>query len=174
MVKLNEAFRPSDVPEDDRNFDPIPAGSYRLQIIESTVGPTKSETGEILTLTLEVIDGPYANRKIWDRLNISNPSAQAQNIAHQNLKKLCTLLGIDDLSDTEELHFKPFTARVTVQQDKTGQYGPQNRINYPTQGTAAPASKGAPQPQQSAGAKPQPRGTPQKPWANKRAGDVPF
>ena len=166
MVALPETFAPNEVPEDDRNFEPIPAGQYRMQIIESRIEDTKSGTGQMLTLTLEIIDGPYANRRIWDRLNIRNENPDAQRIAQRALADLCLAIGVGQLRDTEELHFKIFTARVTIQPDKSGQYGPQNRVRYAAAKGQAVGQGQAPQAaQKPAGAAP--RAAAQAPAGNK-------
>ena len=171
MAKLEQEFSPADVPEDDRSFDPIPVGSYQLQVIDSKIDDTKSGTGQLLTLTLEVIDGPYAGRRIWDRLNIQNQNPDAQRIGQRSLADLCIMLEIMELDDTEELHFKPFVAKVTVAPDKSGQYGPQNRVRY-NGGKAAtpPAQKAtAAKPAMKHAAKPQASATKgDKPWAARR------
>lgn len=138
MVALPETFAPADVPEDDRSFEPLPVGQYKVQIIESKIEDTKSGSGQMLTLTLEVVDGPFANRRIWDRLNVRNNNPQAQSIAQRALADLCLAIGVAQLRDTDELHFKPLTVRVGIRQDKTGQYGPQNTVRY-TAGKGAPA-----------------------------------
>jgi len=179
MTALPQTFNPNEIPEDDRNFDPIPAGTYKLQVTESKLEEARSGEGnQILTLTLEVLDGPYQNRKIWDRLNIINKNQTAQQIAQRALADLCLACGLNSIKDTEELHFKPFTARVTIQPDKTGQYAPQNRVRY-TVGKGAP--QGQPQTQQAAGNK-QPQqakgggaAAPTRPWgAGAQANKAPF
>jgi hypothetical protein len=170
MAELNQEFNAADVPEDDRTLEPLPAGNYLMQVIESEIKPTKSGTGEQLVLTLEVIDGPHANRKVWDRLNIVNENADAQRIAQRSLADLCLSIGVASLRNTEELHFKPFVGRLAIRQDKTGQYGPQNTVRYKPRGGQPPAGKAPPQqsaakPAAAAAAAP---GT-KRPWGNKNA-----
>ncbi len=179
MVDLNGTFDATGVPEDDRNFDPIPAGKYRLQVIESKIEETKTGSGDMLTLTLEVIDGPYKGRRIWDRLNVRNQNPDAQRIAQRALADLCLSINVPQVKDSEQLHFKPFTASVTIQADKTGQYGPQNRVRYATPGKAEQAS--ARPAQQSTQGKPAAAGSTAKPWSNPKPAkkdemndDVPF
>ena len=146
---MPETFNSAEIPEDDRNFDPIPIGQYKMQVIESKIEDTKSGSGQMLTLTLEVVEGQFANRRIWDRLNVRNDNPDAQRIAQRALADLCLAIGVAQLRDTDELHFKPFMARVGIRQDKTGQYGPQNTVRY-TAGKGAPggAAKPAGAPQQ--------------------------
>jgi hypothetical protein len=148
MVQLN--FDASDVPPDDRNFDLLPAGIYHVQIIESAMVPTKAGTGYFLKLTFEVLDGPYANRKLWDQLNIENVNEKTQEIAKRSLASLCRLLDLVHVSDSEELHFKPFHIQVGVRKDKNGFYPPQNQVRYAKLETAPPNTPAAPPPRQQA------------------------
>ena len=150
MATLDQEFDATAIPEDDRNFDPIPAGNYLMQVIDSEVKPTKSGTGDQLVLTLEVIDGRHSGRRVWDRLNIRNQNPDAQRIAQRALADLMLAIGVRHLVDTEELHFKPFTGKVTIKPDKTGEFGPQNAVRYkpsggspaqpPTSSAAAPGA----------------------------------
>ncbi len=172
MTTLPGKFNPADIPADDRSFEPIPAGLYKLQVVDSRLQDTKSGSGQMLVLTLDVLEGQYANRKIWDQLNIINDNPEAQRIAQRALADLCLLVGVQSLTDSEQLHFKPFTARVTIVPDKTGQYGPQNRVRYTVGG--AQATSAAPKGGSGFGrqpAKQQPQG---KPAAQSGAGTKPW
>lgn len=132
MADLDMEFNPADVPEDDRSFSPLPAGEYLMQVIESELKDTKTGNGQQLVLTLEVMDGPSSGRKVWDRLNIRHTNADAQRIAQRGLADLCLAVGLPSIRNSEELHFKLFTAKVTIREDKTGQYGPSNNVRYKT------------------------------------------
>lgn len=175
MAQLNETFDPNEVPEDDRNFDPLPAGDYDLQVIESEIKETKDGSGEYLKLTMEVISGPHTNRRLWDNLNIRNPNADAQRIAQRALADLCLATGVSQLRDSEELHFKPFVGRVSIRQDKSGQYGPQNSVRYRAKGGQPPAQKAQPVSDPSTARKTRDQGTAatrpagngSRPWANR-------
>lgn len=175
MAEFPEDFNPAEVPEDDRSFEPLPAGDYLMQVIESDIKPTKTSGGEQLVLTLEVMDGPYSNRRVWDRLNIRNQNADAQRIAQRSLADLCLAVGVTSLRQTEDLHFKPFIGRLAIKIDKKGEYGPQNSVRYKARGGAAPAAKGA---VTGAGARPaaqaqptgqRPAATGAKPWQKQTA-----
>lgn len=173
MANLDFTFNPSDVPEDERSFEPLPAGLYNVQIIESEVRPSKS--GQMLRLTLEVMDGPKAGRRIWDNLNIQNRSQQAQQIAQRALADICQAVGCGALQDSEELHFKPLVADVKIVPERTDEntgniYPPSNGVKrYKARGGQPPAGKAPVQqrqaaPQQAA----RPNGSaPSRPWANR-------
>lgn len=166
MAELNMDFNPSEVPEDTGGFDPLPAGDYAMQVIDSEIKPTRAETGEQLVLTLEVIEGPFTNRRVWDRLNIRNQSADAQRIAQRSLADLCLAVGVQSLRNSEDLHFKPFTGKVGIRADKSGQYGPQNTVRYKQRGGGAPRAQTAQPPQRTAPqtAAQRPPATGAKPW----------
>lgn len=138
MADLGETFDPNTVPESDHNFDPIPAGMYKVQVIESDVVDIKSGNGQALVLTFEVLDGPYANRKLWDRLNIRHTSEQAQSIAQRSLADLFLATATPPSRNSDDLHFKPCMARVTI--DRQEGFADKNVIKAykPVPGAVAP------------------------------------
>ena len=88
----------------DTGFDPIPVGRYSVVITESLMKPTKNGEGEYLQLSVQVVDGEYANRKLWERLNLKNKNAQAVTIAQAQLSAICRAVGIMTPQDSAELH----------------------------------------------------------------------
>lgn len=167
MAELDMDFVADEIPADTSSFEPLPAGDYTMQVIDSEIKPTKTG-GDQLVLTLEVMDGPLSNRRVWDRLNIRNANPDAQRIAQRSLADLCLAVGVASLRNSDELHFKPLLGKVAIRQDKTGQYGPSNSVRYKARGGAAPraaAASPATQPAQQA-AKP---ATGAKPWQKSNA-----
>lgn len=131
------------------DFSPIPVGEYVVQITDSDVNPTKAGTGHRLELTFEVIDGEFKGRKVFEGLNIDNPNPKAVEIAQRDLSAICHAVGKLQVSDSQELHYKPLVVRVDIEQ-RDG-YSPRNVIkaykaaaggvgNAPAQGTATPAA----------------------------------
>lgn len=121
------------------SFDPIPAGKYICQITESEIKPTKAGDGQKLVLTWEVLDGEFKGRKVWDSLNISNPSKQAEQISQAALSAICHAAGVLQLQDSAQLHNKPMRIRVNI--EKSEGYEPSNKVKgyEAVAGTAAPA-----------------------------------
>ncbi|HTD74544.1 MAG TPA: DUF669 domain-containing protein [Steroidobacteraceae bacterium] len=158
MANLGMTFNPDEVEEDA--FEPLPAGDYLAQIIESEISDTKSGNGQMLKLVFEILSGDQQSRRVWDRLNIVNANPDAQRIAQQQLKRLCDACGTGAIVDSEELHFKPLNIRVGIRIDKTGNYGPQNTITkcweagsaQPAQAAKPAAAKAAPKPAAKAAA----------------------
>ena len=108
-------------------FVPLPAGWYRAMIIGSEFRPTKSGDGEYLMLTISIIDGDYAGRQVFDRLNLSNPNPKAEEIAQRNLSAICHAVGIMTPKDSAELHDIPFDVKLTTRPAQ-GQYSAGNDI----------------------------------------------
>lgn len=144
MADLGETFDPSSVPESDRNFDPLPAGVYQVQVTESDIQDIKSGNGQALVLTFEVMGGPFENRKLWDRLNIRHTSEQAQSIAQRALADLFLATNTPPSRNSEDLHFKPLLAKVVIIPAKDG-YAAKNEIKgyKAIAGAAAPLSQKA-------------------------------
>ena len=108
------------------SFDVLPAGEYDVVIIASTMKPTSNRTGKYLELELQVLSGEYQNRKLWDRLNLTNPSDKAVQIARGTLSAICRAVGVLTPKDSSELHNKPMRAKVVVKHDE--EYGDKNEI----------------------------------------------
>lgn len=172
MAQFN--FDTNNAPKRESNYELLPAGWYTAQVTESEIVPLKSGLGEALKLTFEVLSDGYRNRKVWARLNVRHSgSAQAEQIAQQQLRELCESVGVVRMQDTVELHNKPVQIKVKIRKDDSGQYEDQNEITgyKPASSAAAPA-----------GARPTPAGSPPAaapanaapagntpPWAKKAA-----
>ena len=102
MANLN-GFNANNV-DPTADFEPIPDGNYLAVITDSEMKPTKSGRGHYLELTFQVVNGPYANRLLWSRLNLDNPSEQAVQIAQGELSAICHAVGIMQPGDSTELH----------------------------------------------------------------------
>ncbi len=115
MSLLN--FNASEV-EPSAGFEPIPAGKYQAVIVDSELKQTKSGSGEYLELVFEIIAGEYRNRKLWTRLNINNPNAEAARHARADLSAICRAVNVINPGDSIELHNLPLTITVRVKKDK--------------------------------------------------------
>lgn len=104
----------------DGNYTPMPDGVYVVCITEEEVKPTKKGDGNYLALTMEVMDGEFKGRKLWDILNIDNPSVKARAIALKNFEQICTQIRLDPtkVADSSELKMIPFKAFVVSEVKK--------------------------------------------------------
>lgn len=144
MTAIN--FDVQAAPESDRP-EPIPAGEYLMCIRNTDIVATKLGNGSMVKIEGEVLEGQYAGRKVFDNINIVNPSEQAARIGQAQLRQLCEAVGITGvLQDTVELHEKPFIGKVKIDVDQTGQYDPKNTFGgfKSREAAAAPATAPAP------------------------------
>ena len=126
MATLAHEFDASQIDTSKVAFEALPAGRYVAQIIDSEMKVTKAKTGKFLELTLEITKGSFKGRKIWDRLNLENPSTQAVDIAQATLATICNAVGTIKVKDSDELHFKDLTVRVAV--ETSTQFGTKNIV----------------------------------------------
>ena len=120
--------------------EPIPAGWYKAVITESEEKPTKAQTGSYLQMTVEIIEGDYAGRKAFERLNLNNPNATAVEIAQRTLSSICRAVGVMTPRTSNDLHDKPFQVKIKVKPAKDG-YDASNEIaEYAESGKTAAAA----------------------------------
>lgn len=137
----------------------LPPGDYLVQIVESEMKQTRDGNGSYLALTLDVMEGEHAGRKLLDNLNLINSNQQAVEIAQRTLSAICHATGKLQVSDSEVLHFIPMMVKVAVENDSRDKHLPphekrkQNAVKgYKAAGGSMPAARPAPaaQPRQSA------------------------
>ena len=129
----------------ESQFSPVPNGDYPVIITESEMKPTKNGAGQYLQLVLEVIEGPYKGRKVWERLNLVNSNQTAVEIAQRSLSQICHAVGHLQLQDSVELHNKPMMAKIVVRQQDG--YDDTNEVKeYSAYPGGAPAPTAAPKP----------------------------
>lgn len=98
--------------EPSTTFEAIPASKYQAVITESEMKPTKSGTGSFLQLAFQIIEGEFKNRVLWARLNLSNPTAVAVQIAQAELSAICRAVGVLAPNDSVDLHNLPLIIHV--------------------------------------------------------------
>ena len=92
-------------------LEPVPSGLYNVMIVESDMKPTKAGDGRYLELVLQIIDGQYKGRKLWDRLNLFSKNQTAVQIAQSTLSAICHAVNVIQLQDSQQLHDKPLSAK---------------------------------------------------------------
>lgn len=116
---------------------PLPKGRYLAAITASEMKQTKAGDGEYLQLEFSVLEGQYTGRKVWSRLNLSNPNPKAEDMARRELAAICHAVTLVRIGDSAELHDRPVTIEVAIEAGKDG--AENNRITaYIQTGQAAP------------------------------------
>jgi hypothetical protein len=124
------------------SFEVVPAGEYEVAIVSSVVETTKDKLGKFLKLELAVLNGQYQNKKIFDRLNLWNKSAQATEIARGTLSAICRAVGVMTPEDSSALHNKPMRVKVVVK--KSPEFGESNEVKAYKPRNGAPPAPPAP------------------------------
>lgn len=125
MARLGNTFNATEHDTEQRgDYEELPNGVYDLELEASDVVPTSTGTGTILKTTIVVIaPEEYKGRKIFNNYNLENANAQAQEIGQKQFASLCRAIGVDSVEDSEELHFRPFRAKIGLgKPSKDGKY----------------------------------------------------
>jgi hypothetical protein len=105
----------------------IPEGEYRVEITDTEEKPTKSGNGAYLQIEFTILDGSYASRKIWSRLNLDNPNEKAVEIARRDLAAICRAVGLLQPKSIVQFINKRLTI-VVKHKPGRGEYGPTAEI----------------------------------------------
>lgn len=100
MSSFRNLYDPNDKPD---NFEVLPAGAYTVKITGCGMKKTKAGDGEYLQVEMTVIEGEYANQKVFDRLNLANPNERAVKIARAQFAALREAVGILEPRDPTDL-----------------------------------------------------------------------
>ena len=126
-------------PGQPRYFSPIPPGPQTVQIINSEIRAIKAKPGQdpdadngsYLWLEIEVVDGEYERRKLFENLVLNHPNPQTVQIAQQTLREICLACNKPNIEDSEELHNVPFVVDLVVEQDRRNRTLPAGQPPYP-------------------------------------------
>lgn len=124
MAKLGQKFNAHDHDTEQRDYEELPNGIYKLEIEASDVTETSTGSGTILKTTNVVVEPEeYKGRKLFNNYNLENQSAKAQEIGQKQFAALCRAIGVSEVEDSEDLHFHTFTVKVGLgKPSKDGQY----------------------------------------------------
>ena len=152
---------------------PFPAGEYDFNIAAAEVKTTKRGDGRYIEFELVVANGPHTGRKCWDRINVANPSADAQEIGRENFADACLSAGTSGRGNVAEMVGR--TLRASVKIERSEEHGDSNRVKwYVKEGPKGDPGPGSPLPAASpnanGGGTPAPSG-PAQPFND---ADLPF
>ena len=110
------------------DFSALPQGEYAVIITASEMIATKRGDGQMLKLTLQVIEPElHKGRLLWARLNLMNSNPVAVDIAQRELSAICHAVGKLMIQDSEELHHLPLRVKVAYLPAK-GEFPEKNDI----------------------------------------------
>lgn len=108
-------------PQSDRSA--VPPDTYSVIITGSEIKTGKTASDKQLSFNMRIIEGSLNGGSIFQTLNIVHSNPTAQQIAQSELSALCHAIGILNISDTTQLHGRPFKVKTSVRNgtDKAGQ-----------------------------------------------------
>lgn len=127
MALLN--FNAADVPP-SQALDPMPPAWYNAKITAMELKPTKDHAvsgGEYWKTEFTIIDGKYANRKVWTNFNVKNANPEAVRIAYEQISAVCHAVGRMQITQTEELMGLPLQIKVSLRA-ATAEFDAQNEV----------------------------------------------
>ena len=127
MAFLGQAYQVKDIPEQD-NFEPIPAGWYNARITEAEVKSTKAGTGSYIKVRYDITGPTHQGRVIYGNINLSNPNQQAEQIGIQQLGSLARAIGLEVISDSDQLINRDVQIKLSIKKDTSGQYNDSNDV----------------------------------------------
>lgn len=138
-------------PQGDRT--PLPKGRYSVMATSSEIKTVKAPgTGRFINIGMKILDGPAKDKTMFTNLNIENANPVATQIGRERLSALCHVVGILQITDTAQLHGRPFVVDIDV--DAEGKY---NEVVSFLKVDGSPAV--------AVGAGGAPAGAPPPPWA---------
>lgn len=119
MAQLGTKFNSTEYDTEQRDYENLPDGIYALEVTQSEVAATVKGDGTTLKLRYGVIEpDQYKDRIIFGNITLENPNAQAQEIGQKQLASLCRAVGLQEISDSDELHFQRFVAKVGLSKER--------------------------------------------------------
>lgn len=132
MAQLGSKFDATSHDTEQRDYENLPDGIYRLEVIQSEVSATSKGDGTLLKLRYSAIEPEeYKGRLIFGNITLENPNSSAQEIGQKQLASLCRAVGLSEVEDSDQLHFIGFTAKVGLSKErKVGDkvYAPRNEV----------------------------------------------
>ena len=104
--------------EPQGDFKIVPPGKTPVLIEEAEVKLNKKKTGHYIRLQMNILDGPCKGQKLFDQINIQNPSAECVEIGLRTLSALARAIGLQTVTDTTQLLNQVVIAHVKVKEEQ--------------------------------------------------------
>lgn len=156
MANLGIGFNAAELPQSERNYEPLPEGWYTAHITGAELKDTKAGNGQYIAVRYDITGPTHEGRVVFGNINIRNPNPKAEEIGHQQLGDLMRAIGLSKVTDTDQLIGGQCGIKLKIR--KSEEYGDSNDVSgfKSTSGSVAPAPA-APAPATAASGKP--------PWA---------
>lgn len=103
------------------SFDPLPQGTYKGMIVKAAEKVSQSTGTPYASLEIEILEGKYKGRKVYDNLFLNSANATAQSIARGKMNGIANALGLVVIEGESDFVFKPLSVNVGVDKDGKNQ-----------------------------------------------------
>jgi hypothetical protein len=147
MAQLGTRFKATEHDTTQNDYTPLPEMVADVEIIQSEIKgtDTKNGRGKMLMLRQSVVEPEdYKGRLVFSNITLEHDKADTQEIGQKTFAKLCRALELDEVEDSDELHFKTFRVKIGMGKpskdknpDGTPVYPAKNEIKtyyYPDEG----------------------------------------
>ncbi|NZD50506.1 DUF669 domain-containing protein [Rhizobium leguminosarum] len=111
MAALGQKFDATAHDTAQNDYTNLPNGTYQLEVTTSEI--KEEGRNKTLALTYDVIaPEQFKGRKIFAYIDLEHDDAKKQEDGQREFARLCRAIGIDNIEDSEQLHFIAFTAKV--------------------------------------------------------------
>ena len=91
-------------------FPLIPKGRYTVLVEKAE--QQDSQYGNVLSLTLQIIEGDYRGRLVWDRIYTDGDDDEKRNKSDFRIQKYFKAVGKPDSNDSDDLVGSPFVVSL--------------------------------------------------------------
>jgi len=119
MAFLNETFNIANLPEGN-NYEVMPAGWYSAVIAKAPIETTSAGTGKYIAVRFNITGPTHQGRAVFGNLNIKNPTPKAEEIGRQQLGEIMRAIGLNEVSDTDQLIGGRLEIKLTIRKDEQG------------------------------------------------------
>lgn len=107
-------FNAREVEPDQGGIGAIPAGWYKTMVTKTELKPTADGGGQLISATIQVLEGTYKGSNFFTNFNVINNSEKAVEIGRKQLSALCHAVNVLDMTDTDQVKNIPFFTRVKL------------------------------------------------------------
>lgn len=122
---LEKELRIEELPEAETSFTPIPEGWYSAVISQAELRSSK-KGGSYINVRFDITGPSYEGRVVFGMYNIKNQSEKAVEIGLRQLRELLSSIGVNIISDTDELVGAKCMINVGI--DSSPGYDPKNVV----------------------------------------------
>lgn len=109
-----------DFTDSENQYAALPVGNYKAMITRVEEKISNSTGNPYINLTLEIMEGTYAKRKVWDILSVKSDNPVAVSMAKRKLDNIAKALGLLVIQDADDFKFKEIGIELVLDKKDAG------------------------------------------------------